>query len=186
MKKLLIVLFFLPLGVLAQEMNIGTNLLYWATTTPNLKAEWKMSQHYTLSVTAGVNNWDFRDSDGVYPKIYHWLAYPEVKYWFCRAFEHDYIGLHAFYGRYNAGGISFLPIIDDYRYSGYGVGAGFSYGYQWALGKRWGLELSAGLGIVYASYRKYELGDCGTLLAKGNRLTVLPTKLSLSFVYFIK
>ena len=170
----------------AQHMNVGTNLLYWATTTPNARAEWLLKGHYTLSATFGYNAFNFKDDSGANPKLHHWLVYPEVKYWFCRPFEHDYVGVHAFYGRYNAGGIGLLGFLDDCRWKGYGMGIGISYGYQWAFGKRWGIEASLGIGYAYLNYRKYESGTCGDLLAKVERHLLLPTKLSLSLLYFIR
>lgn len=175
-----------PLKVSAQHTNIGTNLLYWGTTTPNVSAEFKLSKHYTLSGTFGYNAFNFHDNaDNVNPKIHHWLVMPELKRWLCRSYEKGYFGVHAFYLRYNAGGIDFPSFLSDYRYKGYGVGGGVSYGYQWAIGKRWGFEASIGVGYVYLNYRKYELGDCGEYIEHTKKHAALPTKAALSFVYYI-
>lgn len=184
----LVAMFLLPLLTRAQRLNVSTNLLYWATTTPNISIEGRLARHYTLSLSLGYNPFNYKDNEyDVDPKLHHWIVYPEVKYWFCRAFERGYIGLHAFYGRYDAGGLEFPSFLSEHRYKGYGLGAGLSYGYQWALGKRWGIEASAGVGYVYVNYDKYDCGSCdGEKTEDGKKHFVLPTKAAVSIIYFIK
>ena len=146
----------------AQQAGIKTNLLYWATTTPNIGLEWRLAPRYTLSVM------------------------PEAKYWFCRVFERHYIGFHALYGQYNAGGMKFPKFLEDARYDGWAAGAGLSYGYQWALGKRWGLEASVGVGYIYLRYDKYNCGACGDKQGNYRRHWFGPTKAAVSFIYYIR
>ena len=171
----------------AQNVNVRTNLLYWCTTTPNVSAEWKLAEKLTLSGTFGYNAFDFpNNASGVNPKLHHWLVMPELKRWLCRSFERGYFGFHAFYMRFNAGGLEFPSFLSDYRYEGFGAGAGVSYGYQWALGKRWGIEASLGVGYVFLQYDKYELGSCGDNLGREQKHYALPTKAALSVVYYIR
>lgn len=187
------ILFFLCLsGTLrAQNVNVKTNLLYWATTTPNIGMEWRLSPKYTLSTVFGYNSFNFRNhtsSKGinVNPKLHHWVVMPEAKYWFCRAFERHYLGFHALYGQYNVGGLRFPAFLKDERYDGWGIGTGLSYGYQWAVGKYFGIELSLGVGYVYMNYEKYACGACGEKLGRFNRHYFGPTKVSASFIYYIR
>ena len=188
--RFLLLLFF-PLAGFAQNTGLKTNFLYWATTTPNGGVEWRLSPRYTLSASVGYNAFDFPSSEytdeGVSknPKIHHVAVTPELKYWFCRAFERGYVGLHAIWGQYNAGGLSFLPILDEYRYSGWAAGAGVSYGYQWPLGGRWGIEASAGLGYIYLRYDKSNCGTCGRKVGSYSRHWFGPTKAALSLIYYI-
>ena len=54
----------------AQQAGIKTNLLYWATTTPNIGLEWRLAPRYTLSATVGYNAFNFpnrTDANGVAP-----------------------------------------------------------------------------------------------------------------------
>ena len=139
----------------------------------------------------GYNAFNFRNrtnSDGVAvnPKLHHWLVMPEVKYWLCRAFERHYIGLHALSGKYNAGGLRFPSFFSDGRYDGWAAGAGISYGYQWAAGKRWGVEASVGAGYIYLRYDKYGCGACGSKAGSYRRHYFGPTKAALSIVYYIR
>ena len=189
---LLLILLILPLQTAsAQQFGIKTNLLYLATTTPNIGAEWRTSSHFTLSTTVGYNGFNFpsnEDAEGAQrnPKLHHWIVMPEMKYWFRQAFTKSYLGLHSFYGRYNAGGIKFLPRLNKHRYRGLMTGCGISYGYQWVLGSCWGLEASAGVGYLYVKYDKHNCGSCGKKVAKGHQHRIAPTKAAVSIIYYIR
>ena len=111
---------------------------------------------------------------------------PELKYWLYRSFECGYVGLHALYLDYNAGGIGFIPFLKESRYAGWGAGAGLSYGHQWAIHKYWSVEASVGVGYVYLDYDKYRCGNCGQRLSEGTRHYVGPTKAAVSLIYYIR
>lgn len=189
---LLLILLVSPLQtVSAQRFGVKTNLLYLATATPNIGAEWRTASHFTLSTTFGYNGFNFpsdTDAEGVQrnPKLHHWLVMPEMKYWFRQAFTKSYLGLHGFYSRYNAGGIKFLPPLDDYRYRGWLTGGGISYGYQWVIGSCWGLEASVGAGYLYVKYDKHNCGSCGKKVATGHQHRIAPTKAAVSIIYYIR
>ena len=61
MKKLILGVFLALcwcLGsVKAQDVAVKTNLLYWATTTPNLSAELGLGKRTSLELTGGYNPW---------------------------------------------------------------------------------------------------------------------------------
>ncbi len=183
----------LPLEALAQKAEIKTNLLYWATSTPNVGFEGALSSRFTLSGVVGYNAFNFPgylNSEGtdVNPKFHHLLVFPELKYWFCRSFERGYLGLHGIYTDYNVGGLKpfgFLGLADT-RYRGHAYGSGMSYGYQWALGESWGFELSLGVGYVYLRYSKYDCGVCGAGQGAYSRHYFGPTKAAVSFSYYIR
>lgn len=192
MKAVLCVLFFSPvLYVQAQHTGIKTNMLYWMTATPNFGLEWSAASHYTLSAVFGYNAFNFpnraTESDfPVNPKLHHWLVMPEAKYWFCRAFERSYLGVHALYGKYNVGGIHFLSPLRNNRYEGWGAGAGISFGYQWPIATYWDIELSVGGGYIYTEYNKFDCGACGIKEGNFRRHYFGPTKASVSFIYYIR
>ena len=181
----------IPAHLNAQQLGIKTNLLYWATTTPNVGLEWRIAPHYTLSATVGYNAFNLlnrtnENGVSVNPKLHHWLIMPEGKYWFCKAFERHYVGVHLLYGRYNVGGVRFPSFLEDERYEGWASGIGVSYGYQWAIGKRWGLEASLGIGYLYLDYAKYNCGACGLKIGDYQRHYFGPTKAAISFIYYIR
>lgn len=184
-------MFLLPGFLSAQKVNIRTNLLYWATSTPNVGVEWRLSPKYSFSVSGGYNAFDFRnrtDAGGVSvnPKLHHWLVMPELRYWLCRTFERHYLGVHALYGEFNVGGVRFPSFLENGRYEGRCGGGGLDYGYQWAVGRRCGLDLSVGVGYVYLRYDKYDCGACGEKRGRFSRHYFGPTKAAVSFIYYIR
>lgn len=173
----------------AQSIGLKTNLLYWATTTPNATLDWRMADQWTGSITTGYNPWKFpsyeREEGMVHPKLMHWLVMPEVKWWPCKAWERHAWGLHALYGNYNVGGIRFIKALRDYRYEGWMAGAGLSWTYHWVIGNRWGLEASLGVGYVYFKYGKYDCVECSDKVGDFTRHYYGPTKAALSLILFI-
>lgn len=92
---------------LAQEVGIKTNLLYWATTTPNLGIEMAVDKKHTVQLFGGLNPW--KQSGGDQSSLRHWLVMPEYRHWFCQSFNGWFVGAHAMGGQFNAGGVK-LPL----------------------------------------------------------------------------
>lgn len=70
----------------AQQLAVKTNLLYDATTTPNIGAELGIGKKHSLQLYYGLNPWKFNtDSGKKYFK--HWMLAPEYRYWFCHRFQ---------------------------------------------------------------------------------------------------
>lgn len=196
-KKLLVftILICLLSTLKAQNVLVKNNLLYDCTTTPNLGLELRLSPQTSLSFHVGYNPFKFsskKNSEDVKinAKLKHWVVMPEYKYWFCKTFERGYVGLHGIYGQYNAGGIRYVSSsffsLKDYRYKGYAYGCGLSYGYQWAIGGRWGLEASLGGGFLHLEYDKYNCGECEESLGRFSRNYFGITKASVAIVFFIQ
>lgn len=189
--KLLLLVAFLTVAsmtnrVAAQQVALKTNLLYDATTTPNLGLEMGIGKKHTMQLYYGLNPWEFSgDNGGKYFK--HWLLMPEYRYWFCHRFQGSFFGIHAMGGEFNAANVK-LPFdmykgLRDHRYEGWYVGGGITYGYQWVLSRHWNFEASVGAGVIYAPYKEFECGECGRQIADDNALYVGPTKAVLSLLY---
>lgn len=173
--------------VSAQQVGIKTNLLYWATTTPNIGTEFAVGKKHTAQVFFGLNPW--KQSGGDQSSIRHWVVQPEYRYWFKQNYQGWFGGFHALGGQYNAGGVKFpfglLKTLRDHRYEGWFVGGGVTGGYQWKLANRLNLEASLGLGYIYSNYDKFKCGTCGEKLYTRHKNYVGPTKVALSLVYLI-
>lgn len=78
-----------------------------------------------------------------------------------------------------------MPGLDTYTYRGELYGGGVSYGYHFAIGRRWGLELMLGVGYTYLEYDKYVCAECAELMGRYKRHFVGPTRLGISFIYII-
>lgn len=167
----------------AQQTLIKTNALYWATGTPNIAFERRIGNNISLDIPVGYNAWK---SGSDKRSLRHYAFQPEVRWWFCKAFEGHFAGVHLHYAKYNMGNIPFLPATEDYMYKGNLVGAGLSYGFHWVLGTRWGLEADIGVGYAYMNYKKYVEGDCcAEVVSKVKKHYLGPTKLAISLIYVI-
>ena len=168
------------------RVAVKTNLLYLATTTPNLAVEFGLARKWTLDIAAGLNPWDLNSRKG---GIRHGLIQPELRYWFCNRFERHFVGLHGIYGQYEIADIDLSPIGNDLRgsrYNGWGAGGGLSYGYHLPMGKRWGWEFTIGAGYVYLDYDKYRCGTCDQLLARKSKHYWGVTKAGVSLIYMLR
>lgn len=187
MKKLfflfLLSLFTLPQIGRAQDAVLKTNLLYWATGSPNAALELATGRKHSFVLEGGLQPWQYSDTR----KLKHWLVQPEFRYWPCETFNGHFWGIHALGGQFNAGGIDLpfglFPSLEDHRYQGWAAGGGISYGYHWLLNRRWSLELTVGVGYLYIDYKKYRCASCGTALKDTNRHYLGPTKAAINLVY---
>ena len=203
MKKYLFIVLLLvitlPGKTFAQKVGLKTNVLYWATTTPNIGVEVKVAPRFTLNLEGGYNPWTLNDDVEVNKKIKHFLVSPEARYWFCEAFNGHFLGLNGNYTQFNIGAIDtpkifysltkssgFKGIDESTRNEGCAAGAGITYGYQWILGRRLNLEATIGLGYWYTEYNRYANRKCGIFQQELNHHLFGITKCGLSFIYLIK
>lgn len=169
-----------------QKLAVKTNLLYDATLTPNLGAELGLSHRSTLQLVYGLNPWKLSDGKS----LRHWQLMPEYRWWLCSKFNGHFFGVHAMGGQFNMAKVdATLPFtgwpadLKDYRYEGWNVGAGLTYGYQWILSRHWNAEAAIGIGYNHIKYKKYPCAECGTMADEGRRNYFGPTKAVLSLVY---
>ena len=203
MKKYLIIVLLLvavfPGSALAQKAAVKTNLLYWATTTPNLGVEVVMGDRSTFNLEGGYNPFTLDADKDVNKKIKHFLVTPEFRYWFCEAFNGHFIGINGNFSQFNVSAIEtpeifyainepsgFTGLKKDTRNEGWAAGAGVTYGYQWILGNRLNLEATLGLGYWYTQYNEFNNRKCGIFQQTFNRHLLGLTKCGVSFIYLIK
>ncbi len=187
--KALSLILFLATGLFfsaqAQKTSIKTNIPYWFTATPNLSFEFALGEKVSLELSSGFNPFKFGDTK----QIKHWVVWPELRYWLCQTSNGHFFGFHGVGGEYNIGGWD-IPIdrfagLKTRRYQGNAVGLGLSYGYQWILNDRWGLEFTVGGGFARFNYEVYSLGENGQKIGENKKNYFGPTKGALSIVYII-
>ena len=170
----------------AQQIGIKTNILYDASATINMGVEFALAPEWTLDISGNWNGWNFKDNR----KWKHFLIQPEARYWLCEKFNGHFFGLHVHGGEFNVGNVrtpfGLFGDCRDSRHEGWYYGAGISYGYQWLIGTRWNLELSAGIGYVGADYTAYKAPVCGPRIGPGHHDYFGPTKASVSIIYIIR
>lgn len=194
--KFILSLLLILLGITQVEAQLAvkSNLLYDATTTPNLGLEYAISQKSSINLVYGLNPWEF-DSEKDAKMAKHWSVTPEYRWWLCSVFNGHFFGIHAMGGEFNASNIS-IPLpggfvagenlvkgVKDSRYQGGFAGGGITYGYQYILSRHWNLEAEIGVGYDYVWYDQYRCGDCGGKISHGHTNYVGITKLGVSFLY---
>ena len=194
MNRLLILLAlnFTLLSATAQDkIAIKTNLLYAAgALTPNLGMEIGLGKRTTLDISGAYNWFNLNSKRDNNKKLVHWLVQPEFRYYLCERFSSHYFGFHAIGSMYNIGGRE-LPMLfgkgsENYRHEGYAYGAGFSYGYQLPIAKRWNMGFNIGLGYMRMKYDQYDCVNCGELKEKGVAKNYFgPTKAGITLIYLI-
>lgn len=170
----------------AQNISLKTNMLYMGTTTPNLGMEFKLNDKWTVDLSGGYNPFSFHENR----KFKHWVVMPELRFWTCESFSGHFLGLHLIGGEYNVSDIN-LPVgrfkdLKDFRYQGWGIGGGLTYGYHWVINRRLNLEASISVGYAYLDYEKFKCAKCGEKIGEGTNNYFGLTKATVSLIYFIK
>ncbi len=164
-----------------------TNLLYWATLSPNVSLDWRMSDHWSLGFNVGRNFIPLRNTVE-HPhtrRLRHLLLSPEVRYWQRGTFEPRswFFGLNGIYCHYNVSrlfGILY-PSLKDHRRQGHMGALGLFAGYTWRAGRLFRMEALAGAAAGYTRYKDYDCMHCGEYYGPKNSGFVMP-QLALNLV----
>ena len=132
----------------AMGLALRANLLRWATLTPDLGLEWRISDRWSVGVNGSWTSWSWNDKERRYAL---WEVAPEVRY-YMGAQRRGYLGVMFKAGAFN------------YKFSETGrqgdlVGGGLTGGYILPVGKRLALDFSLGLGYLTADYEQYKVID---------------------------
>jgi len=137
-------------AVLGAESHLAlrTNLLHWATLTPDLGLEWRIHPSWGILVNGAWTSWSWKGKDRRYAL---WEVAPEVRHYISKE-KRGYLGAMFKAGEFN------------YKLSATGkqgdlVGGGITGGYQLRLSKALALDFSLALGYLKADYEKYEVVD---------------------------
>ena len=166
----------------AQKLAVKTNALYLATSTPNIGVEFALADRWTMDLSGGYNPWTLDKEDNF--KLKHFQVSPEIRYWFCEAFQGSFLGINGVYTQFNVGAVPYL--LEESRIQGWAAGAGITYGYAFPIARRWNLELTAGLGAWYTAHDEFEGRKCGLFQQRVDKFAFGPTALGVTFVYMLK
>ena len=138
------------------HLSLRANLLRWATLTPDLGLEWRISPSWGIAVNGSWTSWTWSDKDRRYAL---WEVAPEIRYYMGEK-KAWYLGAMFKAGQFN------------YKLSETGkqgdlMGGGITAGYQLRLNKALDLDFNLGLGYLNADYEKYEVID-GVRVRRGN------------------
>ena len=129
-------------------LSLRANLLRWATLTPDLGIEWRISPSVGIMVNGSWTSWSWNDKDRRYAL---WEVMPEVRYYIGKE-KRGYLGAMFKAGEFN------------YKLSATGkqgdlMGGGITGGYLLRLNKALSLDFSVAIGCLHADYEKYEVTD---------------------------
>ena len=130
------------------HLSLRANLLRWATLTPDLGLEWRISPSWGIAVNGSWTSWTWQDNNRRYAL---WEVAPEVRYYMGKE-KRGYLGAMFKAGQFN------------YKLSGTGrqgdlMGGGITGGYQLRLSDALSLDFNVAVGCLHADYEKYEVID---------------------------
>ena len=168
------------------RIAVKTNLLYDLTTTLNLATEFRVARKVTLDLSVNLNPWMFDKEENT--KFNFLLFQPEFRFWTCEAFNGHFFGLHGHYAYFNVSSLPSPPFsetMNQHRFEGQLAGAGVSYGFNWIIRPRWGMEFEIGAGYARLWYDKYPCAACTKALESVTKDYWGVTRIGLSLIYYI-
>lgn len=162
----------------AQTLAAKTSLTMLATLTPNVELSYKVADHVTLHLPFLYNPWILKENS----RFQQVTVQPGARYWTKRVYMGYFISSAALISRFHVGGW----IDKKYRYDGKYFGLGIGGGYAWVLSNRLNLEAELMVGAVYADYRKCWWQRASRVFEEPKGLRIIPAKVDISLVYFIK
>lgn len=135
-------------GARRARFALHTNLLRWATLTPDAGIEWRFSRRAGIVVNGTYTSWTWQGKERRYAL---WKVAPELR-WYLGAARRGYLG-----AMFQAG--SFNYKLSTMGRQGDFLGGGIVGGYLIPIGHRLALDLAAGAGCTHADYEKYRVID---------------------------
>lgn len=128
-----------------ETLSLRANLLRWATLTPDLGLEWRISPSWGILVNGSWTSWSWKSGGRRYAL---WEVMPEVRY-YLGGEKRGYLGAMYKAGQFN------------HKLSGTGrqgdlTGGGITGGYRLRLNDALSLDFTLAVGCLHADYEKYE------------------------------
>lgn len=169
-----IVLTLLSLSAKSQFYSVSTNILGWATASPNVGMDIALNRKVSISIEVMGNYLTLPQFS-----TQHILSQQGMRFWLMENNIGSFLGFHFTEALYNVGN-------EKYMFKGWTAGIGASYGYALLLSKRWSLGFEIGASVMYMEDQQTErepVATNGALNRYNKRVMVLPTKLSISMIY---
>lgn len=167
LKLILVALLVLTtnVGLYAQRASVSTDVLKWATLSPNVSVEMMLSSRTTLNIESSINPFGELGGD---LQLTHAMISPEFRFWFKRPQHSHFIGANILTSAYN---IKY----GSNAFEGRTVAVGITYGYAFILSDRFSLTPTVGYGY----------GMVNNTVDALREFKPMPTKIGLGFTYII-
>lgn len=170
--------------------SVGTNLLYWGSSSPNVHFWIPIGENFTVGMVGGIKPWPrwapWDYDQAIESKWRHFAIVPGIRWWPKENYRGLWLGADLLWTHYNVGGVRFpfdmYPITKDHRIQGDFFGLGINIGWSWWLTKHLRLEAEAGVAAGYGNANVYECAWCGALVGKHQGPGIVP-KLGLNLAY---
>ena len=140
----------------SHTLSLRANLLRWATLTPDLGIEWRVTPSVGIMVNGSWTSWTWNDNARRYAL---WEVAPEVRR-YLGGQKAWYVGAMFKAGHFN-------HKLSDTGRQGDLWGGGITGGYQLRLNKALALDFTLGLGYLNADTERYDVID-GVRVRNGN------------------
>lgn len=162
----------------SSRWSVKTNIPAWALVVPNLAAEYRFADHWSVDVPLYYSCWTTA-------RTYRFrtlAVQPSVRYWLKPEWKGHFFGVHLTAGQFN------ISVDKNTRYQDVNgmYGVGIDYGYALKFTEHWGMEFNIGAGYIYTKYNSYyniKNGSCFDTSVK-NYWGV--TRCGISLIYRIK
>ena len=173
-----------------ESLSLNTNMLYWASGTPNASFQVPVGDNFTLGFTGGLKPWPrwlpWDNDQKIDSKWRHFAIVPGFRWWPEANYDGFFLGGDFLWTHYNVGAVTFpfglYPEVREHRLQGDFVALGITLGYSWWLSKHFRLEVEAGVAAGYNWAKKYQCSWCGADLGKTSGPGIVP-KLGLNLAY---
>ena len=153
---LILAILFISFSLRAQHATLNINAVPIIDGALNIGVAYAFNDKYSVDLSGVVRPWA-RGENSVNK---YWGVKPEIRYWTCQKFNGSFIGIFSSALQYNVGGkdmpFGLFPDVEKFRFEGWSIGGGISYGYHFVLNDHWNLETAIGAGYVYYDYTQYK------------------------------
>lgn len=182
MKRLLLKVFFVGMLILtcqdvaAQRVALRTNVIDWATLSPNLTLETRLNRRLTLGMGLVGNPFKVKIAD---TRFNNFRFQPELRYWFNRPMARHFMGFALLAANYDLRHKASIAQGDIFA-------AGLTYGFALVLSRHWNVEFTAGIGLGKTRYFKYNEDETKPSSPNHSKWTPVPMNVGVSFSYIFK
>ena len=158
--------------------SVKTNIPAWALVVPNLAAEYRFADHWSVDVPLYYSCWTTA-------RTYRFrtlAVQPSVRYWLKPEWKGHFFGVHLTAGQFN------ISVDKNTRYQDVNgmYGVGIDYGYALKFTEHWGMEFNIGAGYIYTKYNSYYNIKNGTCFDTSVKNYWGVTRCGISLIYRIK
>lgn len=154
---------------------LKTNIPYWGLVVPNIAAEVRLADHWSLDIPVFYSPFTVANSY----RFRIFAIQPSVRYWLKPEMKGHFFGVHLTGGAFN------IAVDDKFRYQDTdGVwGAGIDYGYALKFSRHWGMEFNIGVGYLWTKYQTFYNVENGAPFATDTKNYFGITRVGISLIY---